>query len=448
MGRFKDTMQKGMGRFDINNQSELWIKDKYDEIINEETAGYSLLSLTLKKFDEYQYNVGHVNREEAIEYAYELLSNCLQDGEYIARIHSWYFNILVKCDANEESLHKRAYPFHFAIRDGMEKKYGYKLYLEMGFYPIYDFDVYFYVAQHYADKTRYGLQNLYVETNYDMYNISYTDQKESFRKIESLIKPALDNGHFQLYLQPKVDLKTKEIYSAEALMRWIDPEKGMIPLSQFLPNIEENGFIRDVDLYLFEQGCKYIEKWKKQFGKDIQISFNLSGAYFNGQYFYPNYKEVFDKYDIPSKSICIELLESIVLNDLEQLKQITNNLDQLKFECALDDFGSGFSSFDILTSIPLKELKIDRSLFRNFDNKKEQQLLKHIVDIAHEFGMRAVAEGIETKEYVEYMQSIGCDYIQGFYYYKPMPVEEFEEKFVRLERSYDERKSNIQKEIK
>lgn len=407
------------------------IKAKYDKIVEDNIAGYCFVSLALKNFTEYCHTVGHEKRDEIIALCHQLLQDILWEDEYIVLYHSCIFNILLHCPADEEALHKRVRVLHFLIRDEMEKQYGVKLFLEIGFYPIIKKDVDFYQAQYLADKTRFGSdQQPYVETNYDMYYVSFLDQNEVFRALEKNLEKALSSGEFKLYLQPKVNIKTGRVHSAEALMRWDSPDKGLIPLGDFLPNIEANGFIRDIDLYLFDQGCQYIEKWKKQFEKDIQISFNLSAAYYNGPYFIPEYRDVIEKYDISGDHICIELLESVVLNKLDKLNEVVNGIYDLGFQCALDDFGSGFSSFDILTNVTLSELKIDRSLFRNSNNAKERVLIKYLLDIAHKFDIRVTAEGIETQAYADYLSSIGCDYIQGYYYYKPMPIEEFEQRFI------------------
>lgn len=412
---------------DINEQ---FLIQKYNELMQKEDNGYSLVSIVLKDFLEYRHIVGHEHSEDMIQECFTLLSSCLKEEEYIVHLHSWYFYLLVKCPAEEASLHVRAPEFHFAVRDGMEAKYGKKLYLEIGFYPRIKPGVDFYSAQYYADLCRYAPHHHYPETNYDMYYVSFESQKERFSKLEAKVQEALDTGEFKLYLQPKIETATGHVVGAEALMRWINADGDFIPLSDFLPNLEENGFIRDVDLYLFDKGCRYIEKWRKEHNKDVQISFNLSRAYFNDRFFESEYRGVFEKYDIPGHLVCIELLESIVFNDLERLKMIVQTLYDFGFECALDDFGSGFSSFDILTNVPLHLLKIDQSLFKNIDNYKERFFIKHIVEIAHEFGMKTVAEGVETKEYAQYLSEIDCDFIQGFYYYKPMPIEEFEKKFI------------------
>lgn len=416
-----------------DQKNELWIKRKYDQITNDKVSDYCLVAISLKNFLEYRHIIGHLESERCILSCYQLLYDCLSDDDCIVRVHSWYFNLLIKCPPEEDLLHAKAGAFHYAIRDGMEKKYGRRLFLEMGFYPMIKPDVDFYNAQYFADLCRFCSEKNYLETNYDFYYISYQNQKEDFLKIENLVECGLEHGDFKLYLQPKVDLVTGKVYRAEALMRWIDPERGMIPLTSFLPNLEDNGFIRNVDLHLFDKACGYLEKWKHDYQKDIQISFNLSRAYFKDTCFIADYSEVFKKHDISSDQICIELLESIILNDLERVKNVVEGIYGMGFDCALDDFGSGFSSFDVLTNITLNELKIDRALFLNINNQKEHSLIRHLVEIAHAYNMTTVAEGIETKDYADYLKKIGCDFIQGYYYYKPMPVEEFERIFISNE---------------
>lgn len=427
----------------VDQMNEFLIKKQYDHIMNSGIKGYCLVVIGLKNFLMYSHLIGHEESEDAIHECFNLIGNCLGKDEYIVRTHTWYFNLLVKCEGTEEALHPRAAEFHFSVRDIMEERYGKKLYLEMGFYPMIKPGVDFYNARYLADLCRMSACNLYPESNYDMYYVSFEDQYEEFLKYEKRVVQALEKGDFKLFLQPKVDMRTGKVHSAEALMRWIDPELGMIPLSSFLPNLEENGFIREVDLYLFDVACRNMDQWFHQYGKKVEISFNLSKAYFNGPYFMPEYKKVFHKYKIPTSCIRIELLESIVLNDLENLLPLVEEIYDFGFSCALDDFGSGFSSFDVLINVRLSELKIDRSLFRNIDNEKERFLIKHIIDIAHDMDMTVVAEGIETEAYSDYLKELGCDYIQGFLYYRPMPVEEFEKRFVLgEERQDDERSKN------
>lgn len=173
-----------------------------------------------------------------------------------------------------------------------------------------------------------------------------------------------------------------------------------------------------------------MQRWQDTYGKHTTISFNLAKAYFNSPYFIPEFTAVFSKYTLPPSSVRIELLESIVLSNIELLEPLVNAIYDFGFSCALDDFGSGFSTFDVLINTRLSELKLDRSLFKNIENQKERMIIKRIIDMAHDMDLVTVAEGIETQAYADYLREIGCDMIQGFLYYRPMPVEEFEQRFI------------------
>lgn len=181
---------------------------------------------------------------------------------------------------------------------------------------------------------------------------------------------------------------------------------------------------------MFEHVCRTINRWIKQYNKKIKISVNLSSNMFNYRYFLDLYKQVYEKAPCPKDCIEFELLESIVLNQIDLVQVVVKQLYHYGFSCSLDDFGSGYSSFSVLTTTELKTLKIDRSLFCNYSDPRERVLVRHIVETAKELNLKTVAEGIETKEYVEFLKKLGCDYIQGFIFYKPMPVEEFERRFL------------------
>lgn len=410
--------------------SENQLKSKYEEIVSKKHDGFCLVTISLKRFSKYLHIIGQDKHNEVLDELKNIFCSLLEKDEFVSHIHYNYFTAILKCNYTLDSLHDKVAKYHYAIRDKMDLAFGRKMFTALGFYPIQAPYTNYLDAVYFAHLSRKGQEYYYKETNYDMYGLSYIDSHEEFRQLETYVQSAMENGHFKLYLQPKVNLKTGKVTSAEALVRWHDPQRGFIPLNDFLPHMEENGYIRDLDCYLFNIACKYMDKWFNKFNKKINISFNLNKAYFSGSFFMPEYTEVFNKYSFPPECVCIELLESIVLDDVEHLQPLVKEIYDFGFSCALDDFGSGFSAFSVLTSVPLSELKIDRSLFRNIDNPKEQLLIKHIVEIGHDMGMKCVAEGVETKEYADYLKNIGCDYIQGYYYYKPMPIEEFEAQFV------------------
>lgn len=140
--------------------------------------------------------------------------------------------------------------------------------------------------------------------------------------------------------------------------------------------------------------------------------------------------ERYDKSPCPKDCIEFELLESIVLNQVDRVKEVVSEIKDFGFSCSLDDFGSGYSSFSVLTNSDISTLKIDRSLFRNVTDSREKILLRHVLQTAQELHMKTVAEGVETQEYVEFLKELDCDYVQGYVYYRPMPPEEFEERFL------------------
>lgn len=260
--------------------------------------------------------------------------------------------------------------------------------------------------------------------------MTYRDNNLLAFDLAQNLLPAIEAGHIKLYLQPKVDLRTGEITRAEALVRWIDPEKGMIPVGDFLPSLEENGLIEEVDLYLFGKVCRLINQWKEKYGRKICISVNLSRCAFEYIYFFKDYQKVYAKDPCPKDCIEFELLESIVLNQVERVKRVVTEIKDFGFSCSLDDFGSGYSSFSVLTNVDLSTLKIDRSLFMNENDTREQIIIRNILKTAQALHMKSVAEGVETRGYVDFLRELGCDYVQGYVYYKPMPAEEFEERFL------------------
>ena len=205
----------------------------------------------------------------------------------------------------------------------------------------------------------------------------------------------------------------------------------MRPVSEFLPALVENGLIENVDLHLFCMACSTVERWRQQYGKEISISVNLNECAFNYEFFFNDYKEVYERNPCRKDCIEFELLESIILNQVDQVNRVVNDITQFGFTCSVDDFGSGYSSYSVLTNPRITTLKIDRSLFRNDNDPREKTLIRSIIQTAKELNMTTVAEGVETKEYVDFLKELGCDYVQGFYYYKPMSVEDFEELFVK-----------------
>lgn len=251
-------------------------------------------------------------------------------------------------------------------------------------------------------------------------------------KVEETMEAALLNGEFKLYLQPKFDPVTEKIVGAEALVRWISPEDGMIPPNRFIPVFEENGFITKLDDYMILAVAKLQSEWKLKGQKQVPVSVNISRVNFVKEDLAAHICHLVDSYGADHAGIELELTESAVFGNKERLMQILKELKLCGFSISMDDFGTGYSSLNSLKDLPIDVLKLDMDFFRGEDEQQRGEIVvKETIRLAQALHLKIVAEGIEKKEQVEFLAEQGCDMIQGFYFAKPMPVEEFNERIKR-----------------
>ena len=265
-----------------------------------------------------------------------------------------------------------------------------------------------------------------VKRRYDMqlafYSTEMAEKAKYLKKIEGCMKEALKQNQFSVYYQPKHDAKTGEIAGAEALVRWIHPEYGFLSPADFIPLFEENGFITRLDLYVWNKVCEDIKNWIDEGINPVPISVNASRRDILSI-------DTPDRLLIPVNNngvdiglLHIEITESASVNDnviLEKVKAIRD----IGIKIELDDFGSGQSSLGTIRDIPTDIIKLDISFVRNIEKQKE--IVKMIISLAHALGHKIVAEGVESKEQLEILRDFGCDYIQGYYFSKPLEQNDF-----------------------
>lgn len=246
-------------------------------------------------------------------------------------------------------------------------------------------------------------------------------------KMEAEGKQALLQGQFQPYFQPKFDIQNKNRLSgAEVLCRWIHPEKGMIPPNQFIPLFEKSGLIVDLDRYMFQKACEWYRKYLHDGGLPINLAINVSRVGLLREDFVAYYAQVKEAYGLPDGVIELEVTESLALGGEDLLCQLVCQLQERGFICSLDDFGSGYSSLNLLKNLPINVLKLDILFFkRSVDKKRERIVVRHIINMAKELQIRVVAEGVEEMESVEFLRDAGCNIIQGYVFAKPMSREQF-----------------------
>ena len=240
-------------------------------------------------------------------------------------------------------------------------------------------------------------------------------QKLWERKVEDGMDRALANKEFKVYLQPKISAVEERLAGAEALVRWIHPTDGFIPPNKFIPIFENNGFILKLDDYMIEEVARQQAQWITEGRRIVPISVNVSRAHFTREDLAEHICSIVDKYKVPHNVIELELTESAFFDDKE---------------VSMDDFGAGYSSLNSLKELQIDVLKIDADFFRG-ENVEERGMLivSEVIDLAKKLNMKIVAEGIESREQVDFLIEQECDLIQGYFFAKPMAVEEFVEKY-------------------
>lgn len=249
------------------------------------------------------------------------------------------------------------------------------------------------------------------------------------KRMESLMESALEASEFEIYLQPKVTLKDKKIHAAEALVRWNSPVYGLIPPYRFIPLFERNGFLEKLDMYMIEEVCRVLENWQKQEKMPIRISVNLSRMYIFKPGFANKIVELVNRHHIEHSMIEFEITENVIYDHSEELRSIIKELQHHGFLIAMDDFGSGYSSLNMLKDIPIDEMKVDQVFFRAEKENKERsfEIIKGVLSMAKSLHIHTVAEGVETEKEVAFLKEAGCDEIQGYYYAKPLCMKDFME---------------------
>lgn len=260
------------------------------------------------------------------------------------------------------------------------------------------------------------------------YDDSMAREQEAEAKLMPEICSAMDNGEFTFYLQPKCILQTGKIIGSEALVRWISPEKGFISPGQFIPLLEKNGFINKLDVYIWDKVCQTIRRWLDEGRTVLPISINVSRADIYSMDVVRILKGMIEKYNISTEYIEIEITESAYVENGSVIKDTEKAFKNAGFKILIDDFGSGYSSLNMLKDIDADVLKLDMKFLdlNPENNDKGVSIITAVLDMARQLDIPAIAEGIETDEQLKLLEILGCEYAQGYYYYKPMPISDYE----------------------
>ena len=314
-------------------------------------------------------------------------------------------------------------------KDLLVGKESNKVKLRLGVYPNVDRTV--------KIERRFDRAKQAADTIRDSYTrfVAYYDasllQKElrNERLIESL-DTAIVEHQFRIYYQPKYDITEEEprLRSAEALIRWQHPEFGMVSPGVFIPLFEEKGLIQKVDRFVWEEAARQMAAWRDKYGIEIPVSVNVSRIDVYAPDFVDNFKALVARYGLRPENYFLEITESAYTEDSEKLLGVVEKVRAEGFPVEMDDFGSGYSSLNMISTLPIDALKMDMNFIRNMHTRgsKNNRIIELMIDIAHYLGVPVVAEGVETQEQVELLRNMGCNIVQGYYFSKPVTPEEFE----------------------
>ncbi len=244
--------------------------------------------------------------------------------------------------------------------------------------------------------------------------------------IQRRLEDAVEKNNFELFYQPKIDLKDKKIEGFEALLRWRDEELGFVPPLDFIPVAEDTGYIVPIGSWVLKQACLQSNLWQKK-GYDFNISVNVSFRQLQDPNFLNICKNILDETKVDATKIELEVTESILSENSDEVMELFEGIKKLGLSISLDDFGTGYSSLSYLRNIPIDILKIDKAFVDNVcTNTQDAAITKTIITLAKELRLKVVAEGVEDEDEIEFLQDLSCDFVQGYYYAKPMNVKELE----------------------
>lgn len=391
-------------------------------LLRHEYRRYALVSFDIDKFKAINDMYGHDEGNRVLKLIADTVNRNLQDGETFSRINSDNYYILMLYGSDSDTA-RRIGSLIQAIEYEITE---FVPVLSFGIYRITDKSVSIRRMGDLADiakrTVKYG-----DDSAYTFYSESMLEKMREEKRIENEMQTALDMHEFCVFYQPKVSLDGKvNLTGAEALVRWIKDGTVISP-GKFIPLFEKNRFIVKLDYYIMDQVCQKIKQWESYY-PHLLISVNMSRAHLRDPQFVEKLNDICLSHGVSTSSIEIEITESAAYGSLDVLTAVFKQLKDYGFHISIDDFGSGYSSLNMLKDLPADVLKIDRAfLAESNSNKRANDILGYVIRMAGSLGMHTICEGIETDEQAKLLGGLGCEMAQGFYFAKPMPSDSFEE---------------------
>ena len=402
---------------------------KMDEAVkNNPPNSYTVALLNVRNFKLINNNFGFLEGDKILKNIYYEIEKHLNKGEFLCRSEIDNFFICMK-ENDEEIIKRRLKEIEIDINK-CEWEYSskYSIQFAFGLALVEDTSMDHRTIMNYA---RFSCSNYKKTREFKNYS-KIVEELSRENRLNYMFENSLKNGEFKVYLQPKMNIKNNRCQGAEALVRWIHPEEGMISPGEFIGLFEENDKIIELDFYVFEEVCKIIKSWIDNDKNVVPISVNLSRKHLKNTVFIDKFVDIKNKYSVPDGLIEFEILESVALDDekINILISILDKIHQNGFLCSLDDFGSGYSLLSVLSELRVDTIKLDRKFFRDFEDERSKNVIESFINVCERINTKVVAEGIESKEQLDYLRKVNCELVQGFIFSKPIDVESFEKSFL------------------
>ncbi|MGP1612638.1 MAG: EAL domain-containing protein [Catonella sp.] len=422
--KYKATHDKLTGSYNgdyfCERVNEILADDPYTE--------YYMLCSDVKNFKLINDSFGKAVGDRVLNSIVWKLREKISKDTLYCRLSGDKFCVLIEKDKYDEKVF-----VELAKEISMEDGIHYPIHMQIGVYKIEDRSI--------SASTMIDRAGMAIAENKEDYKnkIFYYDDriretKYWEQRLSGELDRAIEENQLKVYLQAQCNDEGKVI-GAEALIRWLHPTEGMIPPYRFIEMFEKNGLISKVDVFVWNQVAKLLRKWKDEGKGEYYVSVNISPADF---YFLDIYKEFTDlvtKYEIDPSRLKLEITETVIMKDVESRLMIVEKLRDFGFTVEMDDFGSGYSSLNMLKDISVDVIKLDMGfLYKTKDEEKSRKIIEMIVQLSKALDMLVVCEGVETKSQFEFLKSVKCDYFQGYLFAKPVSIEEFEKVNMKQER--------------
>lgn len=366
------------------------------------SVGDLLISMVAARFSQLVSETCKVFRLSGDEFLFVLHYEDINDVQEIAR---------QICQLVEEPFEIGGRPLYISVSVGIS------VYPYDGFtmeQVMRNADIAMYVAKEQGD----GL--------YHFYDNLIENQRAESMKLETDLRSALHGGQFQLYYQPKVDASTRDIIGAEALLRWLHPDFGLVSPDKFIPLAENSGIILDIDEWVLREACRQNKQWQAEGLARFPVAVNISARHFYQNNLIPMITRILTEVGLEPQYLVLEITEGMLIRNVEYSVKVLEEIRQMGIHISMDDFGTGYSSLSQLERLPLSEMKLDRSFLSGLlDDSKKSSIVRAVIELGHHMDLQVVAEGIEAPEELEFLTDLECDQFQGYFFSRPLPNSEF-----------------------